>query len=247
MSARLIGRLRERAAGDAGMTLTELLVAMGLSTIIGAMTVTMFVQMASSTNATTDRTISSASVRNAVQAWTGYLRVADGTTAGSRTNRVEWLGPNDILFYADLANRSMDDPGTTSAPTMLWLRRDSKNQLVEEQFASTAGKGATATTCRVLADHLTTTNNLFDPIDSKSNAISFGPTTLPTTALTTAAGCQTMPVTPTSKQSNPNANLQTLLQTVYAVTIDVTVSDTAGKHPINFQSQAVLPSLGAVG
>src|SRR5438445_245157 len=98
MSAGVIRRLRAvRLRSDAGMSLTELLVAMVLSTIIGAMTLGLFVKMTDTTTRSTDRTINSAAARNTIQAWTGYLRVADGPVAGSRLSRIEWLTANDIL------------------------------------------------------------------------------------------------------------------------------------------------------
>jgi type II secretory pathway component PulJ len=241
MSARVIRRLRAAASDDAGMSLTELLVAMGLSTIIGAMTLGLFVNINNSSSRVTDTVIGTWSVRNAIQAWTADLRVADGPTAGSRLSRIEWLTDNDMLFYADLKNRSMDSIGATSAPTMIWLRRDSANRLVEEQFPSAATSGTAPTVCRILATRLTTSSPVFDGIDSKFRPVSAG------TAPTASSGCQSLPVTVPSQQKNPDLNAQASLQNVYAVTIDVTVTDTSGKHPINFQSQAVLPSLGAVG
>jgi type II secretory pathway pseudopilin PulG len=244
MSSRVIQRLRRTRAegGEAGMTLTEVLVAMGLSMVIGAMTLGLFLSIGDTTTRATDRTTTSASARNAIQAWTAYLRVADGTTAGSRTNRVEWLTANDMLFYSDLNNRSLDSVATTSPPTMIWLRRDTANRLVEEQFVSTATAGATPTRCRLLVNRLTGSAPVFSALDSGGHTLSnLG------AAPTPSSGCRTLPVTVPSRQSHPDLTAQANLQNVYSVTIDFQATDTQGKHPIEFTSQAVLPSMGAVG
>jgi type II secretory pathway component PulJ len=241
MSARVIRRMRAaRLRSDAGMSLTELLVAMGLSTIIGAMTLGLFVKMTDTTTRSTDRTTDSSAARNTIQAWTNYLRVADGPVAGSRVSRIEWLTANDMLFYADLLNRS-GATGTTSAPTMIWLRRDTKNNLVEEQFPAAAAAGATPTLCRALVGRVSGSLPVFTGEDSKYRPVSAGQ------APTASAGCQKLPVTVPSQQRNPDLAAQATLQNVYLIDINFRITDSLGKHPIEFDSQAVLPSLGVVG
>lgn len=240
MSA-ILSRLRALLRrGDAGVTLTELVVSMGLFTIVGVLTLGLMININTSTASTTDRTISSSSARNAILAWTAYLRVADGTTAGSRTNRIEWLTAKDMLFYADLNNRSIDTPGTTSAPTMVWLRLDTAGNLVEEKFVSTAAQGATPTSCRSLVSHVSTpSTSLFSAIDANGNAVA-----PQGTAPVVAAGCQHLPVTVNSHLQHPNLTVQTNLSNVNTVSIDFVVRDTRGAHPLEFTSQAVLPALG---
>jgi hypothetical protein len=244
MSPRLIlAKLRAALSrSDAGITLTELIVTMGLSTLIGAMTLGVVVAIDSSSAATTDRTISSSSARSTIQAWTAYLRVTDGSTAGVRSNRVEWLTAKDMLFYADLNNRSMDTVATTSAPTMVWLRLDTSGALVEEQFASTAASGAKPTACRILLSNVTTpATSLFTGIDAAGasmGALNLG------TAPTAGAGCQVLPVTVPSRTNHPDLVAQVNLQNLSSVAIDFVVRDTSNAHPIEFHSQAVLPNLG---
>ena len=251
MSTRLIARIRARlrnGRGDAGITLAEVVVTMAISTLLGAMTLAMFLAINTSTAATTDRTVNTASSRVAIQSWAAYLRVADGTTAGSRSNRVEWLTGNDMLFYADLSNRSMSSVGTTSAPVMIWLRRDASNNLVEEQFPSTATSGTHPSICRTLVrsvstyvDQFNTQHPLFEAADYSENSLSsFDLGTAPTAS----SGCTNLPVTVPSRQSKPDATAQANLQNVYSVTISFTVSDTKGQHPLAFLSTAFLPSLG---
>lgn len=242
MSARLIlARLRAlRSRGDVGITLTELIVSMGLFSMIGAMTLGIFLSIDKATSSTTDRTISSASARNVIQSWASYVRVADGTTPGIKTNRIEWLTADDMLFYADLYNRSIDTVGTTSAPTMMWLRRDTSGTLVEEQFAGNAAKGAAPKVCRVLVGNVSTPiHPLFSGVDSSSN-----PLTNLGTAPTPTKGCQPLPVTVPSQTKSPDLVVQANLQKVSNVIIDFVVRDTKNAHPLEFYSGAVLPPLG---
>lgn len=242
MSTGVTRRLRAAArTGDAGVTLTELIVAMTLSVILGAITLSLFVNIDTSSADTTDRTINTASARNALQAWTEYVGVADGPTIGSRVNRIEWLTSNDMLLYVDLFNRSMSDVGTTGAPTMVWLRRDVANQLVEEQFPSGAAQGTMPTTCRVLLTGVTGSQPLFTPLASRGHSmdgLDLG------AAPSAAAGCVPLPVTVPSQSSHPDAAAQANLQNVYSITIDFVVVDNKKSHPIEFTSQAVLPALG---
>lgn len=250
MSARMIlSRMRRRLQirRDAGVTLAELVVTMGLSTLIGAMTLSLFLSISSSATATTDRTVNSAAARTAIQAWTAYLRVADGPTAGVRASRIEWLTKSDMLFYADLYNRginSSSDVATTGAPTMIWLRRDAAGSLIEEQFASTAASGTSPKVCRVLLTKTDTSTTLFTAQDSSGSSMmsqALG------TAPTASTGCQKLPVTVPSQQSHPDLTAQSNLQTVFSVTIDFIVRDSKGKRPLEFISQAVLPAMGGVG
>jgi Tfp pilus assembly protein PilW len=247
MPARVIRRrLRAvRARRDAGITLMELVVAMALNVVIGALTVAIFLDVNDSTDASIDRSVSTASARNAIQDWTAYLRVADGKTAGVKTHRIEWLTNNDMMFYADLYNRSVTNLATTGAPTMMWLRLDRAGALVEEQFASTATAGTAPKVCRTLATDVSTPGGaLFTGYDS--DGASMSGQNLGSAPTTAAAGCVSLPVTVPSLQSHPDLTAQANLENVTSVLIDFVVTDTKGAHPIEFTSQAVLPALGGV-
>jgi hypothetical protein len=249
--ARLMRRLRSR--DDAGVTLTELIVSMGLFSLVGAMTLSIFLSINNSSAATVDRTINSSSARNAIQAWSAYLRVADGTTAGVRINRIEWLTPKDMLFYADLFNRTISAPGTTAGPTMIWLRLDAAGSLVEEQFPSNAALGASPTVCRTLVTNATTPAAL-QPTDPNAQTLFTGydkhgaalKNTLGElgTAPVASSGCQKLPVTVPSQTKSPNLTVRANLQTVNSVALDFVVRDTANKHLLEFSSRVVLPTLG---
>lgn len=242
----LTGRLRRR--DDVGVSLIELLVAMGLMTILGAITARLFITVNSSASATTDRAVNATSAGALMQAWDGYLRVADGTTPGSLTNRFEWLTANDALFYADINNRATSGTGLTStgSATMVWLRLDSNNALIEEQFPQNAAKGAQPTRCRRLlanaspgdGDTITRLFTAINPLGSDMNSLDLG------TAPTPTAGCQALPVTVPSQANNPDPAATANLANVTQVRINFIVVDSAKSHPIGFSSWATLPTLG---
>jgi len=230
-------RLDQQASRDAGVSLIEMLVAMALSTILGAVTLMLFVQVSSASNDTTDRTISSTQARNAQQAWSSYLQVLDDAAgAGTGSNRFEWFTAKSVLFYADLNNRA-GAVGTTSAATMVWLRLDSANQLVEEKFpASPASYPATATTCRVLAFRVTATQ-LFTAYNATGNDLSANSMG---TSPTVGSGCQKLPSAPPSK-GTPNAIVVANLKTIASVAIAFSTTDVSKHHTFNFATTLTLP------
>jgi type II secretory pathway component PulJ len=244
-------RILRRPSGDAGITVMELLVSMVLSTVLGAMTLYFFVSVDKSSASADDRTISTANARNTLEAWTSYLQVSDGTTPGNGKNRFEWLTANDALFYANLYNR----PGTgetVNAPTMIWLRLDTKGRLVEEQFASSAVAGTAARICRRLAQ---TTSAGTTEIQANTGSLQlFTPRSANGSLLThvdlgaaptSGAGCQPLPISPPSVIGPVDAIAVANLQTVSTVEIAFTTLDSLGTHPLEFDSMATLPALGA--
>jgi hypothetical protein len=247
---RFVLRRRRQTLGDAGVSLIELVTSMTLMAILGLITARFFITVDSSSTASTDRAVNAHSAGDVTLAWTNYLRVADGPTAGSVSNRFEWLTNTDVLFYADINNRSVTGSGinTTSPPTMMWLRLDSKNVLIEEQFPSTAAVGTKPTTCRRLLANVTAPT-LFAPADTLGVPIPMGPNPPAedlgaSEAPTPTAGCQNLPVTVPSHLSKPDANATANLTNIGSVVINFTVADTKNKHSIQFTSVAALPVLG---
>jgi Tfp pilus assembly protein PilW len=235
---------------DAGITLMELVVAMVLSTILGAVTTVLFVYVDNATSTATDRAISSAQARNVLQSWTSYLQVSDGPTAGVATNRFEWFTSTNIAFHSDLFNRSQTSLGTTNSATLVWLRLDGAGQLVEEQFnPMPASYPAQWTACRVLATNVSTTNSfspttVFTPYTSNGSSLA----TLMSngglgTAETASNGCQKLPSAVPSQTQHPSQTVVTNLQTIASVEITITVKDTKQSHPIAFDAIVPLPTL----
>jgi Tfp pilus assembly protein PilW len=243
---RVRNRLQRMWRRDDGVTLMELVVAMTLSTALGAMTLFLFIRVNDSSSATNDRTINTANARNTLESWTSYLQVSDGTSAGNGSNRFEWLTANDMLFYADLNNRNPNNATAAATPTLVWLRLDTAGNLVEEQFPSSAVVGSPATVCRVIAVDATagtqSTAHMFTAENAQGNAFSDGQLG---SAPTAGTGCKVLPQTPPSASGQLGSTVQENLQTVRTVEIAFTIVDTKGQHPLEFDSVVTLPVLGA--
>ena len=223
---------RLRAQADAGVTLVELVVAMTLSTIVAAMTLTLFINVNDSTQRTVDSTIGTAQARDVLEAWTSYLRVADGPTPGHPLHRFEWIQPSDMFFYADLRNRTASIDTVTS-PTGVWLRLTG-GRLIEEQFAY----GATSpSTCRILADRVTSPA-LFTAYDATYTAMSSAELGQP--MATGGAGCTDLPG---SGVSQSDIGAVVALQQVSRVGIAFTIADPRNLHTESYGSSADVPVL----
>jgi Tfp pilus assembly protein PilW len=251
MLTRIRSRARRVADGDAGVSLMELVVSMVLATALGAITLYFFVNVSNSSAATNDRTINTANARNTLGAWTSYLAVSDGTVAGNVTNRFEWLTATDMLFYAGLDNRANPNAAAT-APTMMWLRLDAAGHLIEEQFASDAVAGSTWQVCRRLAESVSA--GVSNQSTQAGGLRLFTASTATGTDLSGADlgtapasgdGCQPLPETPPSASGSTDVLAVANLRTVNSVEIAFTIVDTLGKHPIEFDSIATVPALGA--
>ncbi|HEV7192622.1 MAG TPA: hypothetical protein VGN35_05380 [Jatrophihabitantaceae bacterium] len=229
-----------RDSADAGVSLPELLMAMLLSTLLGAVTMVLFVSVDNATSTNTDRSINAAKARNVVQAWTSYLQVSDSATTGSALNRFEWFAPTNVLFYADLYNRPQTATATTNPPSLMWLRLDSAGQFVEEQFATIPTSfPAKWSTCRLLGGGASATK-LFTPYGSTGNdlsSLSLGAAQNPGT------GCQKLPSTLPSQLSHPDQVAAANLEKLFSVGIDFTVKDTKKSHPLEFNAVVTLPFL----
>jgi hypothetical protein len=231
-------RAAKAATGDAGASFAELIVAMTLSVLIGAMTLTIFVKINDSTAATTDRTVGSGQARNILQSWTAYLRVSDSpSAAGSTSHRFEWITATDMLFYADLQNRI----GTAAAtpPTMIWLRLDSEQQLVEEQFLSSSSSypgtyGTQPSACRILATDVTA-SNFTGYVTASASSTDFGASLAPT-----GEGCINL----TGSVSQTDAAANSSLPDVSSVEFDFTVTDTKALRSQQYTAVAIVPALG---
>jgi hypothetical protein len=231
---------RVHATRDAGISLMELVMAMTLSVILGAITSVLLIGVDSSTAASTDRAIDSGKAHNVLQAWTSYLQVSDGPAPGSVVNRFEWFTASSVMFYSDLFNRSQGSLGSTSAPTLVWLRLDSAGQLVEEQFnPAPTSFPASATTCRVLSSGASA-SKLFTPYNSSGidiSSLGLG------TAQSVGTGCVRIPSALPSQAQHPDQTTAGNLQSIYTVGINFSLQDSGKAHPIQFSAVAALPVL----
>jgi prepilin-type N-terminal cleavage/methylation domain-containing protein len=250
LTARLLDRLRDaRGAhgdrvhhaghGDAGVTLTEVLVAMVLTSIVGAMTVLMFTSTSSAVSDTTDSLTGSGDARVTLQTWQTLLQAADTPQRDDVCNsgeggehRFEWITTREILFYANLGNRSTDSSGTCTPQTMVWLAlRD--GALLEARYTIAAGDTTYhRTVCRTLSmkpQATVTAGSLFTPNPGQvSPTLNFGSTFAAGTAFAAATGCASTPASVAwTAVSNPTTDA---LAKVTAVGIDFSIIDSRSKH-----------------
>lgn len=163
------------ARKDAGITLMELVVAMSLSSLIGAMALSAFIVMHDATGTTIDRDIATAGARNVVEQWTALLQLADSpTAAGATADRITSISPTEMVFYADIDNRS--GSAARSCPTLLDLSL-SGGELIEARTPYTGSactQPGTTSTSHLLAD-VSTSGWLFTGYDSNSTAVYTAP------------------------------------------------------------------------
>lgn len=162
---------RRRCAADEGTTLAELIVAISLTAVIGAMTLALFVQMNDATSRVVDGNISTASAGNALGSWSQHLAVADSPSdPGSSAGRLVRVTPTEIRFFADIGNR----PGTCAAakridgvcpPTPIEFALLDDGTLIEKRWAPTRSwPTGTPVTTRYLADGVSAAGWVFTPV-----------------------------------------------------------------------------------
>ena len=240
-------RLRDR--GDAGMTLAELAVSMGLATVVGAMTLVVFLSANTTVRNTDDQLIGTANARNILQSWRGLIQVADAPQptgncpTGSTAHRFEWLTTTETLFYAGVNNRSSDDACTP--PQLIWLAvRDGR--LLEARYTITPPATTyVQTVCRTLSSSTqakVSAGTLFAPNPGEIlYSVDYGQSFAATGPFSSAVSCATAPtsLTPASV-TNTDTNANNALAQVTSVGIDFTVTNSAGTHSQTYDATVAI-------
>lgn len=248
----LRGRLRRVASGsDDGVTLVELLVAMVLSTAVGAMTLLTFLGASSASSATGDRMTGTANARTTLQQWQSLIQVADSAptgltncSAGITSHRFEWIGSDDILFYANVGNRPAD--GSCLAPDMFWLAlRD--GTLLQAQY-SLGASGWTLDSCKTLSQKPNATFSspaLFTAnLGGALPGVDTGQIWSTTGPFAGDTACSTVPTSlaanwvTTLQLASPDRTALDVLKAVTNIGIDFIASDQTGKHTQEFAAVA---------
>lgn len=143
---------RARPTGDAGITLTELVVTMSLMSIVAALALTSLLGTNDISTRTTEAGLGTASARTTMGSWTGLLHVAVISDPAAPDVRALTITPTAISFRAQLASLpSCTDACATGAATAVTLaqRTVTEDGPATVQLVETLGVGDTART-RVL-------------------------------------------------------------------------------------------------
>jgi type II secretory pathway pseudopilin PulG len=243
----LTARLHAVRRSDAGITLTELLVAMTLAGLVGAMTLLVFVSTNRAVSDTSDSLIASGDARVTLQTWQTLMQAADAPqttntcSSGATAHRFEWITDRDTLFYANLGNRSTDTSGSCAPQTMVWLalRNDA---LLEARYSVAAGQTTyQRTLCRTLSlkpQATVTAGSLFTPNPGRVlMAANFGATFASGTPFANAGSCAATPATVNANTvRNSDQAAVNALALVNVVGIDFVVRDSGGKHTQNYDA-----------
>jgi len=169
--ARRRRQMMRRDRADLGVSLIELVVAMGLMTVIGAMTLAFFISMNTADSRTVDANISTAGARNALESWTRVLTLADSSqTAGLGSGRFEQITPTTAIFFANMNSNRASTSAARTAPTKVFLSLEG-GQLVERDYAPLSsiapstypGYPGSPTQTRYLASDVVISGWLFTP------------------------------------------------------------------------------------
>jgi prepilin-type N-terminal cleavage/methylation domain-containing protein len=110
-------RLRGRFVDDGGFSLIEVLVAMIIASVVGAMSLAWFMSASDATNSASDADQATASARNVLQTWGKMLQLAGApSSTGGTTNGVVSLSPTSINFTAYLTNSGACSANSACAP-----------------------------------------------------------------------------------------------------------------------------------
>lgn len=161
-------RRRTHSRRDDGVSLIELVMAMSLMTVIGAMTLTFFISLSSASTKTVKGNIATSAARTVLEAWNRLLTLADSpSTAGAGSGRFVQLTPTSAIFYANVNHNRATTSGARTAPTKISLALES-GQLVERDYAPLSPIAPSAypglpTSTQYLANDVVISGWLFTP------------------------------------------------------------------------------------
>jgi prepilin-type N-terminal cleavage/methylation domain-containing protein len=165
---------RVSTGGDRGITLTELIIAMALSSILGTMTLLVFLGLNTASTTTVERSLSASEARVILSSWSSLLQVAESPSRNAAAQPAfARATATELCFYASLDNRSpASGAANFGAPTPVRLFQEGES-VVEERFTPSYSDDCESTPAirRVLADRATVG---FDVLDKTGAAISPG-------------------------------------------------------------------------
>lgn len=126
---------------DRGISLVEVMVAMGLTAILGAMTLLVFLGLNNAARPASEQSFSASEARVVLDSWNRLVQLAESPERSPESYPAfESITSHDIIFYASLDNRS----GTNlfTLPTRVRIANatiEGRTSVVECRYAVTAG------------------------------------------------------------------------------------------------------------
>lgn len=139
----MLTRSRLQRPQDAGATLIELVVAMGVSVIVGVISVSFFVQTTKQSKRSVEQSVDTGQARSTLDSWTNLIRVAAWQDPANPGLRFEEITPTKLVFWANLLNRGTSNGAITTTAnqvTKISLELvkanpgDATGRLIEVQF-----------------------------------------------------------------------------------------------------------------
>ncbi|SHH61716.1 hypothetical protein SAMN05443575_4201 [Jatrophihabitans endophyticus] len=127
-----------RADRDAGMSLIELMVGMGLATLVGALALVFFVGSTSQADRVSAQSLDASDVRVAADRIAAELRTADTPSArpGFAAGRFDTLTASRLVFYSNIDSTSRAGTAGRTPPTKLDIYVEN-GALKEKRYAPT--------------------------------------------------------------------------------------------------------------
>jgi Tfp pilus assembly protein PilW len=251
---------------DQGLTLAEMLVAMTLAMILGAMATTFFTIALHAGDHTLLMNQGTGNARVTLDSWTSMLRTAGWLDVNTEVDRFEEITPTKIVFYSNVNNRTNPTSGAVIAGTnvnpvtkvALILRQPSPGsdgQLIEVQFRA---DNATTRLVRQLVPNANQANGawLFTPYDRSGGAVDpslngcvSGTTPTVGLCLQAPAGAGMLDPTVSSATLNVtsgslrgNGSADSILANVGRIDISFAVRNTTGTYSAVYASSASVNS-----
>lgn len=264
----MLTALRGRLRADDGITLIELMVAMTVTAVLGAVTIIFFVTVERTSYKAMLTSQATGDARNALDSWTSMLRVAGWLDPTAKTDRFEEITPTKIVFYANLNNRTTADQ-TLAAPTKVALMLRVKDpttgegQLIQVIFGP---DNTTVQSVRQLALDVMPTGSatvpIFQPLNEVGGAVDVANTNGCESGNTPVAGLclQNVPsnagmrdpqvaasslnVTGGPLRNNPDSgvDVDSILSSIGGITIAFTATDSMRVASTDFTSTAAVNS-----
>jgi Tfp pilus assembly protein PilW len=261
----MLSRRSRRCSGDAGITLMELVVAMGIAVIVGVMSTNFLMSALHTGDKTVKTNQDTGDARVTLDSWTSMLRVADFLDTADQKDRFEQITATKIVFYANLNNRTTANSSVGPVTKVALMFQETNatthdGQLIEVVYPAGNNSSSTPRVRRV-AQNVTKTNGgpIFQPLNKGGGTIDLtqlgcksGSTSVAglcaNTSVVTGYGTldPTVALSSSSVTQGPlfgnSSTVETTLGGVAGIRISFTVRDSTHSEAMDYTSTATVSS-----